>query len=209
MRGLFLILFAVLVAVVFFGCSSEDQAKHTILGASGTTTEEGVIAGACCLPDGSCLVLEEADCLQLGGEFHGDIGECDPNPCEQTSQYEGCGLGWWKNHDDAWEMTAYMPGDLLAGVFTIPEELELSADDTLYDGLRHPGGNGASGGARLLLRTAVVALLNASHPDVNFPLTEAEIIQIVDGALATMDRNAMQDARHEIDMHNSQGCPLE
>ena len=80
--------------------------------------------------------------------------------------------------------------------------------DTLDDALSYPGGNGASGGARLLLRTAVVALLNASHPDVNYPLAVAEILQIVNDALATMNRKAMQDARHEIDQHNSQGCPL-
>jgi hypothetical protein len=52
--------------------------------------------------------------------------------------------------------------------------------------------------------------LNASHPDVNYPLTETEIIEIVDEALASMDRKTMKDARHAIDQHNANGgCPLE
>jgi hypothetical protein len=38
--------------------------------------------GACCFGDGSCQVLPEPDCLELGGAFNG-AGSCNPNPCPQ------------------------------------------------------------------------------------------------------------------------------
>jgi hypothetical protein len=74
--------------------------------------------------------------------------------------------------------------------------------------LRYHGGSGAEGAAKLLLRDAIVAVLNASHPDVNFPLSESEIVNMVNGALASMDRMTMMNTRQMIDQHNTQGCPL-
>jgi len=165
-----------------------------------------VYEGACCFEDGSCMILTADDCLLQGGAYQGDDTLCDPNPCP-VPQNESCGLGYWKNHEDSWIPTGYTPEDLVGGIFTIPAELDLSVDDTLYDALRYPGGNGASGGARLLLRTAVVALLNSAHPDVNFPITVAEIVVIVNDALATLNKRDMLDARHEIDQHTARGAP--
>ncbi|MCC7143665.1 MAG: hypothetical protein IT349_16315 [Candidatus Eisenbacteria bacterium] len=38
--------------------------------------------GACCLADGTCLLLSESDCLAQGGNWLGpDSDSCDPNPC--------------------------------------------------------------------------------------------------------------------------------
>jgi hypothetical protein len=163
--------------------------------------------GACCFVDGSCQVLTAEACSLAGGTYTGDDTVCDPNPCEPAG-WTGCGLGYWKNHQAAWTSTAYTPGDLVGSVFTIPSELEDLADDTLMNALKYPGGNGVDGAARLLLRTAVVALLNASHQDLNFPLSETEVIDAVNGALASLDRRTMMDVRHDLDMHNTQGCPL-
>jgi hypothetical protein len=143
--------------------------------------------GACCLEDGTCLIVTEEECFAQAGEYQGDETLCDPNPCEQP-QPEGCGLGFWKNHPDAWEPTGYQEADLVGDLFLLPVELDFLADDTLAEALRYPGGNGIEGAARLLLRTAVVAVLNA--------------------ALASLDRKTMQDARHEIGPRNGQGCPL-
>ena len=39
----------------------------------------GEAPGACCLPDGSCLLLTVSGCT---GEYLGDHVPCDPNPCE-------------------------------------------------------------------------------------------------------------------------------
>jgi hypothetical protein len=200
------ILFAVIAALLLAGCSSEEHVVRST--SSGDALgSKGRAEGACCLEDGSCEILTAEDCAAMGGEYQGDEVSCDPNPCE-SSQYQGCGLGYWKNHLYSWEPTAYTPDDLASSVFTYPDELGLPSDDTLLDVLKYPGGSGALGAARLLLRTAVVALLNASHPDVNYPLSVDEIIQMVNEALATMDRRAMQEARHEINQGNGQGCPL-
>ncbi len=38
-------------------------------------------ASACCIPDGSCLVLTKADCEGSGGQWHGPGVACIPNPC--------------------------------------------------------------------------------------------------------------------------------
>lgn len=40
-----------------------------------------VQAGACCYPDGACLVLPETECVAAGGDYYGDNVPCDPNPC--------------------------------------------------------------------------------------------------------------------------------
>ncbi len=42
-------------------------------------TPSGGATGPCCL-DGECTVTTEAECTDMGGEFHPG-GVCDPNPC--------------------------------------------------------------------------------------------------------------------------------
>jgi len=39
------------------------------------------VAGACCLPNGSCDSLTEANCAVLGGNFIGEGTTCGPNTC--------------------------------------------------------------------------------------------------------------------------------
>ena len=164
--------------------------------------------GACCFADGSCVILTAEACGLQGGIYQGDETLCDPNPCEQPEKPEGCGHGYWKNHEEAWEPTGYTPEDLVGAVFPIPADLAELADDTLMDALEYPGGNGVIGAARILLRHAVAGLLNAAHPDVNFPRTPAEIIAAVGTALASGDRQTILDCKDEVNQQNSQGCPL-
>jgi hypothetical protein len=40
-----------------------------------------VMRGACCHPDGSCVVLSPDNCDAIGGDFKGLGTICDPNPC--------------------------------------------------------------------------------------------------------------------------------
>ncbi len=37
--------------------------------------------GACCYPDGACVVDYEEHCLAQNGQFKGEQTVCDPNPC--------------------------------------------------------------------------------------------------------------------------------
>jgi hypothetical protein len=95
----------------------------------------------------------------------------------------------------------------LESVFDVPDSLGLD-DNTLVEALDFPGGKYAVGGARILLRAAVAALLNASHPDVDYTLTASEVISDVNAALATLDRDTMIDLGGELDFDNNLGCPL-
>jgi hypothetical protein len=48
-----------------------------------------VATGACCLEDGTCLVLTEEDCVARGGDYLGDDVTCGPpNPCEVVPSFE-------------------------------------------------------------------------------------------------------------------------
>jgi len=140
---------------------------------------------ACCFTDYTCQVLTEADCLSAGGMVYMNYTTCEPNPCLEVPVQEACTHGFWKNNPDEWAPTGYAPTDLVSSVFVVPSEL---AGDTLMQALDYRGGSKFVDAARILLRTAVGALLNAAHPEVNFPLTEAEIIAGVNAALATGDR---------------------
>ncbi len=42
-----------------------------------------VLAGACCMGDGSCSFLTQSECTMAGGSYQGDGTVCSPNPCPQ------------------------------------------------------------------------------------------------------------------------------
>lgn len=67
----------------------------------------------------------------------------------------------------------------------------------------------AVGGAKNLLRQAVAALLNASHPDINYPRLPGDVIADVNVALASGDRDMMLVLAEELNTDNNLGCPLE
>lgn len=125
---------------------------------------------------------------------------------------EGCTLGYWKNHEDAWPSTGYTTAALVSSAFTVPVDLtDLNGDgnpDTLIEALNFGGGPGLAGGARILLKQAVAALLNASHSDVSFGLTAAQVITQVNDALASGDRGTLITLANELDSLNNENCPL-
>lgn len=120
---------------------------------------------------------------------------------------EGCTPGYWKNHTDSWGPSGYAPGDLVGGVFDL-SGYSMLASDTLLEALQYKGGNGLDGAARILLRAATAALLNASHPDVDSPWEVSDLLLAVDNALATDDRSAILQMAWVLDMDNNLGCPL-
>ena len=71
---------------------------------------------------------------------------------------------------------------------------------TLGDALATGGG-----GEKALMRHATAALLNAASPDVDYDLTESEVIQIVQNAYATGD---FESAKNTLEKQNELGCPL-
>lgn len=120
---------------------------------------------------------------------------------------EGCSHGYWKqtHHFDSW--IGFTPNQTLESVFDVPNSLGID-NDTLLQALKYGGGSGVTGGARILLRATVAALLNAAHPDVDYPRTTQAVIAEVNAALASGHRNTMLDLAGDLDHDNNLGCPL-
>jgi len=124
---------------------------------------------------------------------------------------DGCTPGFWKNHPEAWPVHI-QPGEDLADYFVAaPSNLW---GDTLMDALNYRGGKGYLGAARILLRTAVTAMLNIEHPGVEYigfhrgfrSLVELQIA--VNDALSSGDREFMLVLAEDLDFYNNYGCPL-
>jgi len=118
-----------------------------------------------------------------------------------------CGTGYWKNHPEDW--VGYLPTDTLDNYFLFPADLIALGPTTLEDALRFGGGSGALGGAKILLRHAVAALLNAEHPSLTYPRTSADVIGVVDAALASLDKSTMTALANEFEADNDMGCALD
>jgi hypothetical protein len=61
------------------------------------------------------------------------------------------------------------------------------------------------GGLNALLRQAVAALLNASSPDVDYPLTAAEVIAMTNAAIASGDYESTKDLFDEANNAGAAG----
>ena len=118
---------------------------------------------------------------------------------------EGCTPGYWKQeqHFDSW--VGFTQNQDLESVFDVPDGLNLDST-TLLDALSLSGGSGVAGGARILMRAAVAALLNSAG--VDYTMTTAEVIAAVNTALASNDRATMLALAADLDADNNLGCPL-
>ena len=128
----------------------------------------------------------------------------EPPPPPPPPGDEGCTPGYWKNHLDSWVPTGYAPGDLVSSVFTGT----LFGTATLHQALSFGGGPGVAGAQQILLRAAVAGLLNASHPDVAYTTSATDLIDAVNAAIASGDRDTMLALAADIDADNNLGCPL-
>lgn len=114
----------------------------------------------------------------------------------EHNSYQGLTPGFWKNHKDAW--VTYSTGQNLGSVFS-----SSAGSDSLSAALRFKGGPGLDGAKRILLRAAVAALLNAEHPDINYPLSTSDVISQVNNALNSNDRDIMLNLASELDTYNN------
>ncbi len=127
---------------------------------------------------------------------------------KEETGFEGCSHGYWKNHIGSWSPTGYLPGDIVEDVFSSAAAIPSVGNATLLEALNFGGGPGVEGAARNLLKQAVGSLLNAAHPDVAFPLTESAVIDMVNSALDTQNRQAILSLADDLDFDNNLGCPL-
>jgi hypothetical protein len=79
---------------------------------------------------------------------------------------EGCTPGFWKNHEADW--VGFSPGDSFESIFGRDA---FTGDPSLLQVMNLKGG-----GLNRLSAHAVAALLNASHPNVDYDLTPTEVI---------------------------------
>jgi len=121
---------------------------------------------------------------------------------------QGCTPGYWKNHTGSWPPTGYSPSQAVDSVFSnVNTYYPTLGNATLLQALAFDGGSGNQGAAEILLRAAVAALLNASHPSVAYPRASAEVIADVNAALL-QSRDAMLSLAASLDADNNLGCPL-
>jgi hypothetical protein len=118
----------------------------------------------------------------------------------------GCTPGFWKNCTIHWQPTGYSPNQSVSSVFTLGNCCTSLGNSSLSAALDFGGGGDVCGGARNLLRAAVAALLNASSPEVDYPLTQQEVIGVVSAALQTCNRSTMIALASELDRANNLGC---
>jgi hypothetical protein len=140
---------------------------------------------------------------------------------------EGCTLGYWGatrggqnsngNNDKSGEVvhgeswpTGYSPEDTLGDKgFTGAA----NGGDSLLTALHYKGGPTLDDKKNLLLKQAVAALLNAAHTEVNFPMTEQQVLDAVNAVLA-LDENdedaevKVIDLQMDLNILNNLGCPL-
>ena len=146
---------------------------------------------------GKILVIGITSILFLTGMLGASATTNDGEPGGLTP-------GFWKNlnkHQIYW--TDYDPSDTIEDAFNLPPELS-SLDVTLIEALKFKGGNDTIGMARILLRAAVAAILNEAHPDIEYQY-DGDVIYDVNAALASLDRDIMEDLKDALDEANNYG----
>jgi hypothetical protein len=128
-----------------------------------------------------------------------------PSCCDE---YEGFTPGFWKNHAcaprNAWPPTGYAPGDSFESIFGVDVTLRGKGKATISEPTLLEALDANGGGINALARHAVAALLNAAHPDVNYPLSTSEIIDAVHDAIINGEP-AITDLKNELDAFNNAG----
>ena len=121
--------------------------------------------------------------------------------------------GFWKNKPETWP-TPYTPSNQIQSIFAIPGALLNSGNldldrngsrDTLMSGLNYRGGSGLSGGAQILMRAAIAALLNETYYGADFPFASspADLIAKVNVVLATQSRSEYVSYASLLDYWNN------
>ena len=145
------------------------------------------------------------------GDFTIQVERRDPS---------GCTPGFWKQpayRNGVWsDDDTYGPSDLVKNVFVLAVTGQVGRggnavdfdEMTLYDALGGGGGPGVAGAQQILLRAATAGLLNIQHEDVNYPKTAVQLLNEVNEALATEDRDEILALADELDDLNNEGCSI-
>src|SRR5262249_4636774 len=119
------------------------------------------------------------------------------------TNFEGCSQSFWKTHLAAWP-TTHQPSDTVGSLFAgLPPRI---ASLTLLQALRTDGG-----GLNALTRQGIAAVLNAAHPEVDYPIPETGVVDMVNTAVASGDASTIASATMTLATFNGLGargfCP--
>lgn len=109
---------------------------------------------------------------------------------------EGCTPGFWKNSVGSWP-AGYLPGADFDATFGVNL---FNPNVSLLTALNLGGG-----GREALARHSVAALLNSASSGVDYELSTAQVIAIVQAAAAGGD---FESAKNRLAAENEKGCPL-
>jgi SdrD B-like domain len=132
-----------------------------------------------------------------------------PPPPPPVVGSEGLTPGFWKNnatkHDaSAWSGTGYYLYQTLGQVFNLAGTQFASLSNvTLVQALSLNGG-----GVNALMRHAVSALLNAAHSEIDYPLSQTQIVNQVNAAIASGDAKVIENLKNKLDSFNNLGADL-
>jgi hypothetical protein len=125
---------------------------------------------------------------------------------------KGCTPGYWKQdqHFDSWP-SGVTPSQYLKTYFsgTIPLSFggKSLGNYTMLDGLKMKGGSGVDGAWQILMRAAVAAYLN-SKMNFGYQYTTAQVVSMVNTALASNNRDLIVITAGKLDLANNAGCTL-
>jgi len=123
---------------------------------------------------------------------------------------EGLTPGYWKNlekHGEDW-IAPYTPETHLGDVFK-NASLYMLADYTMYEALGWSSGSTTTETAQKLLSQATAAVLNAAHPNIDYPISEADLIGEVNDALGNYNKDSMETLKNIIDHNNNLGADIQ
>lgn len=175
-------------------CEAPYAQMHTLaLLADGTVETPDFITSA---GDLSYKAVYVGYDLDGDGTYDGDsvYTPSDDSDCEKLVVIggEGCTPGYWRNHLERWAETAYSPGDDFDTTFSDADILDMFDPNlTLGYVIDHPQD------VPQVAFHGVAALLSADHPDVGYPYTVEQVINLVQAG----DLDALKTA-------NELGCPI-
>ncbi len=132
--------------------------------------------------------------------------KCTPTPTTPPSCQQGCSPGYWKNHPHSW--VGFSPVQNLMSVFSEASLYDSTDSASMMQALNFSGGFGTDGAAKILARSAVAAVLNASSSTVHYPLTTNQVVQMVNDAFSSQSRETMLSLASQLDTYNNLSCPL-
>lgn len=182
-----------------------DTSPLTTTDAEYTLGDPSNLWGASWTPDSFSNANFKLEIIPAGPYLSGESWKLDSVRIKvyYTVAAEGLSHGYWKNHPEDW--VGYDPSDTLGSIFTLPASLSGLGSFTLAEALDFGGGPALVDKAKILFVQAVAALLNAAHPNIDYPLTVAEVIADVNAALATEDPVVIEALKDLLDGYNNLG----